>query len=85
MIIFCSKKEDNRLYTPVEQPSFQIPKGILLPKFQREHDIIERTAGFLANQSNQMEILLKENWNINVNFFIALNSFNIVFITVKAN
>ena len=36
-----------------------LPKNMALPKLQKEHEIILRTAKFLANQNNQMEILLK--------------------------
>ena len=36
-----------------------IPKSIQLPRFQREHDIIEKTASFLATQNTQMEVVLK--------------------------
>ena len=45
-----------------------VPKNIPLPKFQREHDIIEKTASFLATQNIQMEILLKTKQGKNEKF-----------------
>ena len=51
-------KVDEKLFAPPENCE-KFPKNIKLPKYQREHDIIEKTANFLAKQSIQMEILLK--------------------------
>ena len=45
---------------PFELPAkLSVPKNVQMPKYQREHDIIAKTAEWLAGQSMQMEILLK--------------------------
>ena len=56
------EKENDENDKPFHLPSelgAKLPKNLKLPKFQREHDIIEKTANFLATQNIQMEILLK--------------------------
>lgn len=71
------QEDDTELYQPSENMC-QIPKGIRLPKFQREHDIIVKTAKFLASQSIQMEILLKtkQSGNDKFNFLDFGNELN---------
>ena len=45
-----------------------LPKNMPLPKLETDHEIILRTAKFLANQNNQMEILLKAKQSGNEKF-----------------
>merc|ERR1712123_491572 len=64
------KKENEENDKPYQVPADlkSLPKNFQLPQYQREHDIIEKTAEFLATQSIQMEILLKTKQSANDKF-----------------
>ena len=61
-----SENPDDELFKLPQ--NLKLPKNINLPKFQTEHEIIEKTATFLATQNIQMEILLKAKQSNNEKF-----------------
>ena len=61
-------EENDKPYQVPAELKTKLPKNLKLPKYQREHDIIEKTAEFLATQSIQMEILLKTKQSGNEKF-----------------
>ncbi|KAF4517942.1 hypothetical protein B566_EDAN005309 [Ephemera danica] len=64
-----SSKDDEDEDTPfVAPPELDIPLNMALPPSNKLHAIIERTAGFIAKQGGQMEVLLKAKQSGNAQF-----------------